>query len=61
MGNGTLPVAESQCNVKCTGDSTETCGGRSTLNLYVAKDLESTEPCGGTPPVSSVTSSTVST
>jgi hypothetical protein len=30
----------------CTGNSSEICGGSSTLDLYVAVDLESTEPCG---------------
>jgi hypothetical protein len=59
VGNGTLPVDASQCNMPCTGNTTEICGGRSTLSLYVAKDLESTEPCNGSPPVSSITSSTV--
>ncbi|PMD34140.1 WSC-domain-containing protein [Hyaloscypha variabilis F] len=47
LGNGTLPLPSSQCNMPCTGDSSETCGGPSTLDLYVAKDLESTEPCNG--------------
>lgn len=47
LGNGTLPVDSSRCNLKCTGDSSEICGGRSTLNLYVAQDLESSQPCDG--------------
>lgn len=59
LGNGTLPVDGSQCNMPCTGDDSETCGGRGTLNLYVAKDMESTEPCNGTPPVSSSSSSVI--
>lgn len=59
LGNGTLPVDSSQCNMPCTGDDSETCGGRGTLNLYVAKDMESTEPCNGTPPVSSSSSSVI--
>lgn len=47
LGNGTLPLSSTSCNMPCTGNSSETCGGPSTLNLYVAKDLESTQPCTG--------------
>lgn len=47
LGNGTLPLSSTSCNMPCAGNSSETCGGRSTLNLYVAKDLESTQPCNG--------------
>ncbi len=47
LGNGTLPLASSQCNMACTGNSAETCGGRATLDLYVAVDLESSQPCNG--------------
>ncbi|KAH8909665.1 WSC-domain-containing protein [Coniochaeta sp. PMI_546] len=60
LGNNTYPVADTDCNMPCNGDSTETCGGPSRLTLYVAKDLESLEPCGYTPPVSSSSSSTES-
>ncbi|KAL9601363.1 MAG: hypothetical protein Q9219_002539 [cf. Caloplaca sp. 3 TL-2023] len=45
LGNGTASAPDSDCSTKCTGDSTEICGGRSRLNLYVASDLMSTEPC----------------
>ncbi|KAG4436351.1 hypothetical protein IFR05_008172 [Cadophora sp. M221] len=62
LGNGTLPVDSSTCDMPCTGDSTETCGGRGTLDLYVAKDLESSEPCeGGSSSSSSSTMSSTST
>ncbi|KAH7418127.1 WSC domain-containing protein [Cadophora sp. MPI-SDFR-AT-0126] len=62
LGNGTLPVDSSKCDMPCNGDSTETCGGRGTLDLYVAKDLESTEPCeGGSSSSSSSVSSSTST
>ncbi|EKD12406.1 WSC domain-containing protein [Drepanopeziza brunnea f. sp. 'multigermtubi' MB_m1] len=44
LGNGTLPVDDSKCNKPCRGNPSETCGGSSVLDLYVAKDLESTEP-----------------
>ncbi|KAL8691683.1 MAG: hypothetical protein Q9224_004118 [Gallowayella concinna] len=45
LGNGTASAPETECSTKCTGDSTDFCGGRSRLNLYVASDLMSTEPC----------------
>ncbi|KAH7360449.1 WSC domain-containing protein [Rhexocercosporidium sp. MPI-PUGE-AT-0058] len=62
LGNGTLPVDSSKCDMPCKGDATETCGGRKTLDLYVAKDLESSEPCegGSSSSSSSVVSSTSS-
>ncbi|KAE8451985.1 hypothetical protein EG329_002150 [Mollisiaceae sp. DMI_Dod_QoI] len=61
LGNGTLPLSSSLCNKPCTGNSTETCGGSSTLDLYVALDLESSQPCQSGPPSwSSTTTSTTS-
>lgn len=60
VGNGTsLAADQSTCNMPCNGDSAQTCGGPSRLSLYVAKDLQSLEPCG-TPPDSS-SSSTITT
>jgi hypothetical protein len=44
----------------CKGNSSETCGGSSTLNLYVASDLESTQPCGYVPPPAPSSSSSPS-
>ncbi|KAF2730129.1 WSC-domain-containing protein [Polyplosphaeria fusca] len=61
LGNGTLPADGGECSTTCTGNSTQYCGGPDRLSLYVAKNLESTEPCA--PPVlssSSVHSSTTS-
>ncbi|KUJ08648.1 WSC-domain-containing protein [Mollisia scopiformis] len=59
LGNSTSKVDLSECNTPCTGNSSESCGDAALLNLYVAADIESTEPCtGGTPPPSSTTSST---
>ena len=58
LGNGTLPT--SGCNKPCKGDSTEICGGSSKLNLFVASDLESSQPCGATPPFPSSSSSSSS-
>lgn len=49
----------------CNGNSAQTCGGRGRLNLFVADELQSLQPCGYEPPVSSSTvvtsSSTTST
>ncbi|KAK3943042.1 WSC domain-containing protein [Diplogelasinospora grovesii] len=53
VGNFTSSAPATDCAMPCNGDSTETCGGPSRLSLYVAKDLESLEPCGYVPPVSS--------
>lgn len=39
----------------CNGNAAQTCGGRGRLNLYVADELQSLEPCGYEPPVSSST------
>jgi len=62
LGNGTLAVGDDKCNMPCTGNANQKCGGRGAINLYVASDLESTEPCGGPniPPVVSSSTSTVS-
>ncbi|KHN99556.1 Carbohydrate-binding WSC, subgroup [Metarhizium album ARSEF 1941] len=69
LANDTAQVDGSQCNMPCQGDSSDTCGGRGRLNLWVAKDLESLEPCGhqpgtGTtrvPPVTTTTTKSVDT
>ncbi|KAI0187770.1 WSC domain-containing protein [Xylaria flabelliformis] len=54
IGNGTdLATDASTCNMPCNGNSNETCGGPSRLSLYVAKDLQSLEPCGTPPDTSS--------
>jgi hypothetical protein len=49
LGNGTLATDVGECSSMCTGNSTQFCGGPNRLNLYVAKNLESTNPCK--PPV----------
>jgi hypothetical protein len=41
----------------CTGNANEKCGGSSRLDLYEAKVLESTQPCGSCPPPPSQTCS----
>ncbi|KAI0486646.1 WSC domain-containing protein [Xylaria cf. heliscus] len=58
VGNGTdLATDQSTCNMACNGNSDQTCGGPARLSLYVAKDLQSLEPCG-TPPDTSTTITT---
>eukprot|EP00918_Siedleckia_nematoides_P052704 GHVU01115143.1.p1 GENE.GHVU01115143.1~~GHVU01115143.1.p1 ORF type:complete len:561 (+),score=83.89 GHVU01115143.1:154-1683(+) len=62
LGNGTA-IAEDQstCNMPCNGDKTQTCGGSGRINLYVAKDLQSLEPCGYVAPVVSSTTTITAT
>jgi hypothetical protein len=77
LGNGSVPLDSSQCNMACNGNINETCGGSGTLDLYVAPDLESDQPCGyvsvssssstpppttsSSPPTTSSTTPTIST
>ncbi|KAK3322262.1 WSC domain-containing protein [Apodospora peruviana] len=56
IGNDTYSAPSTECNTPCKGDSSETCGGGGHLSLYVAKDLESLEPCGYVPPKPSTSS-----
>ncbi|GJN68995.1 hypothetical protein PLICBS_003041 [Purpureocillium lilacinum] len=48
LANNTAKTDDAECNSPCVGDASEKCGGRNALNLYVATDLESLEPCGTT-------------
>jgi hypothetical protein len=50
LQNGSTKAPETDCNMPCSGNSSEICGGSQRLNLYEAKILESTQPCGWTPP-----------
>ncbi|KAK3950414.1 WSC domain-containing protein [Pseudoneurospora amorphoporcata] len=63
IGNGTFSAPDTECDIPCNGKSTQTCGGRARLNLYVANELQSLEPCGYVPPPpgSSSTSSSSTT
>lgn len=67
IGNGTFSAPDSECDIPCNGNGDQTCGGRARLNLYVADELQSLEPCGYVPPppesssTSSVPESTSST
>ncbi|KAL2181799.1 WSC domain-containing protein [Thermothelomyces heterothallicus CBS 202.75] len=56
IGKDTYAAPADGCDMPCNGNADETCGGRSRLNLYVAKELGSLQPCGYQPPVSSSTS-----
>ncbi|OAA32695.1 Carbohydrate-binding WSC, subgroup [Moelleriella libera RCEF 2490] len=55
LANDTAKVDDSQCNVPCQGNTSDTCGGSSRLSLWVAKDLESLEPCGSSPGTTTTT------
>ncbi|MCJ1409529.1 hypothetical protein MMC19_003610 [Ptychographa xylographoides] len=61
IGNGSLPVSSSNCNIPCNGNSNEICGGSSYLNLYVAIDLEEASPCAPTTPATTLPPTTTAT
>ncbi len=50
LQGGSAPAPAGSCQMPCTGDSSEICGGPSLLDLYEAKILESTQPCGSNLP-----------
>ena len=50
LNPGSVPTTSDQCNMPCSGDSSETCGGSRILNVYYASDLVSSQPCGSAPP-----------
>ncbi|KIM95067.1 hypothetical protein OIDMADRAFT_149202 [Oidiodendron maius Zn] len=60
LGNGTTLIDSSTCDMACTGDSSEICGGSSALDLYVATDLGSDQPCGYTSTTTTSTTTTTS-
>lgn len=45
LGKGSVPVDPSSCNMGCLGAPTQACGGFGTLDLYMAEDMGSSEPC----------------
>ncbi|KAF7541667.1 hypothetical protein G7054_g500 [Neopestalotiopsis clavispora] len=61
LGNDTAQVDAGECAMPCTGNSSQVCGGPDRLSLYVAKDLQSLEPCGYEPPANSTSSTASST
>lgn len=50
LGTYSKKVDSEECSIACAGDDSKTCGGRSRLELFYAKKLESTELCGIQPP-----------
>ncbi|KAJ4159870.1 uncharacterized protein LMH87_007808 [Akanthomyces muscarius] len=48
-------VSDAECQKPCSGDGSKTCGGANRINIYFAKDLESTEPCTSSVTTSSTT------
>lgn len=50
LQGGSAPADSSNCNLPCSGNPTEICGGAGYLNLYEAPILETTQPCGTSPP-----------
>ncbi|ETS85780.1 hypothetical protein PFICI_03805 [Pestalotiopsis fici W106-1] len=59
LGNDTAQVDVAECAMPCTGNSSQICGGPDRLSLYVAKDLQSLEPCGYEPPANSSSTTTI--
>ncbi|KAL2019677.1 hypothetical protein VTK56DRAFT_9296 [Thermocarpiscus australiensis] len=53
LGNDSSVVSAEECNMPCNGNPGQTCGGPARLNLFVAHELQSLEPCGYEPPSSS--------
>lgn len=59
IGSGTaLATDQSACNMPCTGDKSQTCGGDALLSLYVAKKLFPKDACV-TPVLPSASTSSV--
>ncbi|TLD23076.1 hypothetical protein PspLS_07277 [Pyricularia sp. CBS 133598] len=58
--NGIVAAPPSECNKPCLGAPEQNCGGPSRINIFVAKGLESTEPCEQQPPSLPETSTTFS-
>jgi len=50
LNPGSVPTSSDQCNMPCSGNPSETCGGSRILNVYYASDLVSSQPCGYVPP-----------
>lgn len=50
LANDTQKVDAGECNMPCHGDGSQLCGGRSRLNIFLANEFQSLEPCGYEPP-----------
>ncbi|KAK4106791.1 WSC-domain-containing protein [Parathielavia hyrcaniae] len=55
LANDTSAVPAGECDKPCNGNPAQTCGGSARLTLFVADELQSLQPCGYEPPVSSST------
>ena len=55
IGNGGAPIAASSCNMECSGNPSEFCGGPNALNVYkyTGTGLSSGGGAGGVGPVTS--------
>ena len=47
FSNGGAPIAASDCDMVCTGASSELCGGPNALNVYTTSSTTTTPPSGG--------------
>ncbi|CAH0058856.1 unnamed protein product [Clonostachys solani] len=47
VGSKNIKVDDAKCDMPCQGGPSGKCGGRSVIDLYHAKKLESGEPCSG--------------
>lgn len=61
LGNGSAPINPSSCDLGCPGDSSQGCGGSGALEIYVAKDMGSTQPCGYSSPSKIISKTSSST
>lgn len=41
-----VSVSSEECAMPCNGDSSQTCGGRGRIHIYLAEGFQSDEPCG---------------
>ncbi|OAQ97661.1 hypothetical protein LLEC1_04963 [Akanthomyces lecanii] len=54
-------VSDAECSKPCSGDGSKMCGGSNRINVYLAKDLESMEPCSSSVTTSSTTATSTQT
>ncbi|CAH0002845.1 unnamed protein product, partial [Clonostachys byssicola] len=47
VGSKNIKVDDAKCDMPCQGSPSGNCGGKSVIDLYHAKKLESGEPCSG--------------
>lgn len=54
VGPDNVKVEDGECGMPCLGDDSEVCGDSNRINLYYAKELDSDQPCGYTPPTTTL-------